>query len=98
MNITFQAVNFKADRKLIRFITEKVSKLDQYYDKIIDAVVYLKIANTADKSNKVMQLKLNVSSGTLYVDESDISFEAACDKSLDSMHNQLMKFKGRQKA
>lgn len=98
MNITFQAVNFKADRKLIRFITDKVSKLDHFYDKIIDAVVYLKLANTPDKSNKTMQLKLNVNSGTLYVDETDISFEAACDKSIDSMRNQLMKFKGRQKA
>ena len=98
MNITFQAVNFKADRKLIKFITEKVSKLDQFYDKIIDAVVYLKVENSSEPNNKVIQLKLNVSSNTLYVDENGLSFEAACDKSIDSMRNQLMKFKGRQKA
>ena len=98
MNITFQAVNFKADRKLIKFITEKVSKLDHFYDKIVDAVVYLKIENSNDNSNKLMELKLNVTNSTLFAEEKSSSFESACDLVTDSMRNQLMKFKGRQKA
>ncbi len=98
MNITFQAVNFKADKKLIRFITEKVSKLDQFYDKIVDAIVYLKVENVSDNNNKVIELKLNVNNATLFVGEHSSTFESACDTVLDSMRNQLMKFKGRQKA
>jgi putative sigma-54 modulation protein len=98
MNITFQAVNFKADRKLIKFITEKVSKLDHFYDKIVDAVVYLKIENSNNNSNKLMELKLNVTNSTLFAEDRSSSFESACDLVNDSMRNQLMKFKGRQKA
>lgn len=98
MNITFQAVNFKADRKLITFITDKVSKLDHFYDKIVDAVVYLKIENTSDNNNKLIELKLNVANATLFADAKDLTFEAACDNLIDSMRNQLMKYKGRQKA
>lgn len=98
MNITFQAVNFKADKKLINFITEKVNKLDLFYDKIVDAIVFLKLDNNSTNSNKIIELKLNVSSATLFVTEIHSSFEAACDVSVDAMRNQLMKYKGRKQA
>jgi len=98
MNITFQTINFKADQKLMKFITEKINKLDQFYDHIVDAIVYLKVENTTDKKNKIIELKLNVSNSTLFVVEKNNSFESSCDSALDSMRNQLMKFKGKQKA
>lgn len=95
MNITFQTINFKADQKLKKFITEKINKLDQFYDHIVDAIIYLKVENTTDKRNKVIELKLNVSNSTLFVVEKNTSFESSCDSAIDSMRNQLLKFKGK---
>jgi len=98
MNITIQSINFKADKKLLNHLSEKINKLDQFYDQIIDAIVFLKVENAEDKNNKVLELKINVSSTTLFVADRHSSFESACDLVIDSMRNQLMKYKGKQKA
>ena len=52
MKVNFNAVNFTVDQKLIDFIQKKMDKLDLFYDKVIDAEVYLKLDNTNAKENK----------------------------------------------
>lgn len=93
MEIQFQCTNFKADKKLIDLITQKLKKLEHYYDKIIDANVYLKVQKSEDKINKVLEIKMNVSSTTLFVEEHDRTFECAIDKAEDALKAQLMKYK-----
>ena len=36
MNIKTQSIHFNADQKLLDFIQERVGKLSQYYDDILD--------------------------------------------------------------
>lgn len=93
MEIVFQNTNFKADRKLLELIESKLTKLEHFYDKIIDASVYLKVQKTEDKVNKVLEIKLNVSNTTLFVEEKDRTFETALDKAEDALKSQLMKYK-----
>ncbi len=93
MDIQFQTINFKADKKLIDLITVKLNKLKHYYDKIIDASVYLKVQKADDKDNKTIEIKLNVSNSTLFVEEKDSTFENALDKAEDSIKSQLLKYK-----
>jgi putative sigma-54 modulation protein len=93
MEILFQNTNFRADQKLLDLITQKLTKLEHYYDKIIDASVYLKVQKSDDKINKVLEIKLNVLNSTLFVEEHDKTFECALDKAEDALKTQLIKYK-----
>ncbi|MDI1232963.1 MAG: ribosome-associated translation inhibitor RaiA [bacterium] len=93
MEIVFQNTNFKADKKLLDLIETKLNKLEHFYDKIIDASVYLKVQKTDDKVNKTLEIKMNVSNAILFVEEQDKTFEIALDKAEDSLKAQLIKYK-----
>ncbi len=93
MRIEFQSTNFKADKKLLDLIEQKLGKLEHYYDKIIDACVYMKVQKSDDKVNKILEIKLNVSNSTLFVEEHDRTFENAIDKAEDALKSQLIKYK-----
>ncbi|MBC7425603.1 MAG: ribosome-associated translation inhibitor RaiA [Bacteroidia bacterium] len=93
MTIDFQNTNFKADHKLLTFIEQKLEKLDHFYDKIIQAVVYLKVEKADDKDNKVLEIKLNVPSQSLFVSHKDKTFEAATDIAVEALKSQLVKYK-----
>ncbi len=60
MKVNVQAVNFNVDRKLVDFIQERMDKLEKYYDKIVSSEVFLKVENTSDKENKIVEIKINV--------------------------------------
>ena len=60
MNTQIQAIHFKADKKLIDFIENKITKLETFHDGIIDAQVFLKVENTQIKENKTIEIKINI--------------------------------------
>lgn len=93
MEINFQNTNFRADKKLLDLIIQKLNKLEHYYDKIIDANVYLKVEKSDDKVNKILEIKMNVSNNTLFVEEHDRTFENALDKAESALKAQLIKYK-----
>jgi putative sigma-54 modulation protein len=95
MTIDFQYVNFKADQKLLSYITKKLSKMDTFYDRIIDSVVYLKVENSEKKENKTIEIKLNVANQTLFVAETNVTFESAIDIAMEKLKAQLVKYKGK---
>ncbi len=96
MDITFHNTNFKADKKLLELISSKLNKLAHFYDKIIDATVYLKVENTEGKENKFIEIKMNVANQTLFVEEHDRTFENALDSAEDALKAQLIKYKQKQ--
>ena len=49
MKVNLNAVGFSVDRKLVDFIQVKMDKIERYYDKVVDANVYLKLENSSDK-------------------------------------------------
>ena len=53
MEVNTQAVNFNAKPQLLEFIQRRMNKLEQFYDKVIQTDVYLKVENTNNKSNKI---------------------------------------------
>ena len=67
MKVNTQSVNFVADRKLIDFIQTKMDKLDNFYDRVIRSDVYLKVENTSEKENKIVEIKVQVHKGQFMV-------------------------------
>jgi putative sigma-54 modulation protein len=95
MTIDFQYTNFKADHKLLSYISKKLSKMDTFYDKIVYSIVYLKVMNHEEKENKFVEFKVNVANQTLFVSEKGQSFEAATDVAVEKLRAQLLKYKGK---
>jgi putative sigma-54 modulation protein len=93
MKIVNQAVNFNADAKLLEFIDKKIGKLDQYFDNIIMADIFLKVENTSDKENKIVEIKLEIPGNDLIAKKKAKTFEEAVDEVSDSLKRQLKKKK-----
>ena len=67
MKVFIQSVNFNADKDLINFAESKLESLGKFYDKIVDAEVFLKVQQTSDKENKNTEIKLNIPGNELIV-------------------------------
>jgi putative sigma-54 modulation protein len=96
MVIDFQSTNFKADLKLRNFIASKLAKLDQLYNRIVNATVYMKVDQVSDKNNKTLEIKINLADTQLFVTQHDRTFEAATDNAMSALKHQLDKYKTRQ--
>lgn len=98
MKVNLQAVNFNVDKKLVDFVQEKVDKLEKYYDKIISADVFLKLENTSDKENKIVEIKINVPGDDFLVKKTAKSFEEGVDLTIDSLERVIVKRKEKLRA
>jgi len=94
MKVEVQTVAFKADQKLLDLVNKKVSKLGKYFDKVIDAEVYLKLDNKGAKvKDKVAEVKLNIPGNQLFAASQSKMFEEAIDDAVSSVKRQLVKYK-----
>ncbi len=93
MNISINAVKFKTDEKLEKFIQEKVSKLDRMIDNAIKCEVCLKIDKPESDNNKIAELRLFVPGKDLFVTKQADTFEQAVADGVDSLKVQIEKYK-----
>ncbi len=93
MKVTVEAPKFDADIKLTEFIKKRVSKLENFYDKIIHSDVYLKLEPNVRPNNKIVELLVNVPGDEFIVKKMGKSFEEATDGCVQSMERILLKRK-----
>ena len=93
MKVNTQAVNFDADRKLINFIDNRLSKLEQFFSKIISADVYLKVQKTSAPENKITEIRLFVPGDDMVVKKTCKTFEQCVDECASALERQLKKRK-----
>lgn len=93
MNIKIQSIKFVADRKLEDFIREKVNKLGLFFDEIIGAEVFLRLENTPDLENKIVEIKLEIKGNDLFAKKQSKTFEEATDNVCEALERQLKKHK-----
>ena len=93
MKVNVHAVNFNIDRKLVDFVQERLDKLEKYYDRVVSSDVFLKLDNTSDKENKVVEVKVMVPGDDFIVKKQCKTFEEAVDLSVGSLERLLMKRK-----
>ena len=97
MNTTINAVKFKADEKLEKFVTEKVAKLDRLIDNATKCEVILKVDKPESDNNKIAEISLNLPGQTLFNSKQANTFEEAVAECVDSMKVQIDKYKERYK-
>jgi putative sigma-54 modulation protein len=93
MKVFTQSVNFNADKDLIKYVEKKANQLVKFHDKIVDAEVFLKVQNTSDKENKMIEIKLNIPGSELIVKRETKTFEEGINLAVDSLKRQLKKSK-----
>ena len=60
MNVQIQSVKFDADKKLIEFVENKMSKLERFTDRATGAEVILKLDKDFEKGNKVATITARI--------------------------------------
>jgi putative sigma-54 modulation protein len=93
MKLQTQSIHFDADQKLLDYIQKKCDKLDQFFDKIVDGQVYLKLEKVGDPSVKSVEIKINVPQDELIAKETSFTFEEAVDKATDQLKRQIKRYK-----
>ncbi|QMU65020.1 MAG: ribosome-associated translation inhibitor RaiA [Flavobacteriaceae bacterium] len=93
MKVYTQSINFNASSDLLTFIEKKVGTLVRFHDKIIDVEVFLKVENTSDKENKIIEIKINIPGSELMVKKQTKSFEEGVSLGVESLKRQLKKSK-----
>ena len=91
MKVSVHAVNFNVDKKLVDFTDERVGKLEKFYDKIISADVFMKVEQTSEKENKVVETKVIVPGDEFIVKKTCKTFEEGIDLSIESLERLLLK-------
>ncbi len=93
MNIQIHSVRFNADKKLIDFVNQKLGKLTQYGEDIVNVEVFLRLDNDSTRENKISEIKLDISGGPLFARRQSKTFEEATDGAVDALKKQITKHK-----
>lgn len=93
MNVVINPVHFDASSQLHEFITKKLKKLETFFDKIIDAEVFLKLDSNQAIKDKIVEVKLSLPGKTIFVSEISKTFEESTDMAMDTAARQLKKHK-----
>lgn len=96
MNVNVHSIHFDADVKLVGFIKDKLSKLTQFHDSILNGEVFLRLnKDTEHHENKVVEIRLAVPGRELFAKRHSKSFEEATDQAVDALRRQAQRNKVR---
>lgn len=94
MNVNIRTVHFDADQKLINYVNQKLEKLTQFHDRIINVDVFLKLDNVVHNiKDKIVEIRVRVPRSEFFVKSTSKSFEASFDEAIESMVNQIKRKK-----
>lgn len=93
MDINIHSIHFDADEKLLDFVNQKVDKLATFFDKIIDAEVFLRLDKSNTNENKLVEIKLNLPGKEIFAKKQSKSFEESTDEVVEALRRQIKKHK-----
>ena len=93
MNVQIHSVRFDADKKLIDFVHQKLVKLAQFGEDIVNAEVYLRLDKDQDRENKISEIKVELSGGSVFAKKQSKTFEEATDEAIDALKIQITRHK-----
>lgn len=93
MKVRVQSIHFDADEKLLQFVSDKVDKLTQFFDDIIDSEVFLRIDKSDSTANKIAEIRINTPGKTMFAKEQCKTFEEATDNAVEAMRKQITRHK-----
>ena len=98
MKIQTQSVHFDADSSLLEFIQKKVEKLNVFYDRIINADVFLRLEKNGQVQDKIAEIRLSIPGSVLVSKETSKTFENSVDNAVGALKRQLIRKKEKMRA
>jgi putative sigma-54 modulation protein len=93
MKLRIQSINFDATTNLESYINKKSSKLERFFDEILNVEVYLKVVKPETATNKEAEIKVSMPNVDFFASKTCDSFEEAVDLTLDAIEKQIRKYK-----
>ena len=93
MKLQVRTVHFKADQKLLDFIETKMDKLDTFFDRIQGATVFLKLENSGQVRDKIVEIKLHVPRDIIIATGEHKTFETAFENAFNVVKRGLNRYK-----
>lgn len=94
MKVNIQTQRFEADAKLISFIEKKADKISQFHDRIVRVDIFLRLDNVVHQiKDKVVEIQVFIPGHHFFVKHSSKSFEGSFEIALDSVVNQMNRWK-----
>jgi putative sigma-54 modulation protein len=94
MNLTITARHFKAKDSLKEMIHEKMEKLNNYHDKILDCEVIL----SEENDSKIAEVKVHLNHKLIVLTEKSENMYKSIELISDRLTRQLIKQKGKRKS
>lgn len=85
--------NLKARQSLLDFVQEKVGKLENLSDRIIEARVYLKVDKSDTTKNKICEIKIVIPGDDLFASVQSTSFEDAVQQTVAALKHRIERWK-----
>ncbi|MFU8860714.1 MAG: ribosome hibernation-promoting factor, HPF/YfiA family [Cyclonatronaceae bacterium] len=92
MKTTFTSRHFEASNRLQDYSVKAVSKLEKFYDGIIDCDIIMQPNEDHDEPNRA-ELIVKVPNDLLNVSETAATYEQAMLKAVDTMKRLLIRYK-----
>ncbi len=78
---------------LQKYIEKRLSKLNLYYNRIVNIDLYLNLDNHNDQTNKSVELRVNIPGDDVVVGKKSESFEKSLDMAASSAERMLKRRK-----
>lgn len=89
MKIIIQTTDFKATKKLERFVQKNVQKLEVVNGRILESRVCLKFDNSDTNEDKVCEIKLVIAGNDLFASKQTATFEESIIRAIDALKHQI---------
>ena len=94
MNVKIHSIHFDTDVKLESFIEKKLSKVETFVTRIIDAQVILKLDhNNGSVKDKIAEIRIKIPGKTIFAEERSKQFEESVELAADAIVRQVKKHK-----
>ena len=93
MEIIVNAIKFKADQKLVDYVTKKTEKIAKQLPQAVKAEILFKIDKEHESGNKITNIRVVIPGNDLFVEKQRDSFEKAFDDAFDAVRRMIEKIK-----
>lgn len=94
MNINIRSINFTADEKLKDYAERKLSRMEKYFDRILNVDVSFKLDNMNQRiKDKIAEIHIRVPGDVLVVTSKSKTFEGAMEAALRTVKRRIIRYK-----
>lgn len=94
MQIIYEYHNINTSKRLENFVAKKLNNLENKYDFIIRADVFLKKENTSsDETGLICNIRLSMPGPRIFTEATNNTFESSISEAINDLERQLQKRK-----